>query len=672
MNTRLPLLTQSDVTLRDGRRLAYAEYGDRQGRPVLLFHGTPGSRLFHHPDVSATASAGARIIAIDRPGFGQSHFAPHRKILDWADDVTQLADALGLGQFAVLGYGGGGPYAAACAHAIPNRLTAVGLVSSIAPLDDPQMTNGMHGMGHVFFSLDRRLSPLARLSCQLMCGAWKDNPDAFFKRQVDGLQLLEAAQPLLPKLKLMLVANLREATRTSTDGVVYEFRLLSQPWGFQPGAIKPQVLLWHGEEDTEIPVAMGQHLAKAIPHCRATFFPGEGHWAIYMHWREILTALLANAGAAASPPSTSQSTRPTVSVTVLPVHPAHPGQELPLATPAADPVPSRTSRAGAAVRGEALKNRRISVVEVIDGLADDSRETTADAPPRAAQASAPVAEEPAPAAEEPVEAPPEEALAPAAEEPVDAPPEEELAPAAEEFAPTEAPAQAELPAWPEEPSELLTEASVPAEEPAPPAEEPAEELAPAAEEPAEAPPEEALTPVAEEPAEAPPEEEAAPAAEELVQVEEELVEGPPEEATAPVEEELVEAPPEEATAPAAEEPAAEVPAAAMPKPAHTRKAARRGKARLDAVVEQSAQGAGEAAPGSRKKRSHAKNAPRGRGHPPKARKKAQGHLPPGEARTAGPEPGGTAGDPPSASGPGGPAPGEAAPEGQSAGEPIHV
>jgi hypothetical protein len=36
-----------DTTIRlaDGRRLAFAEYGDPEGKPVLLFHGLPGSRL---------------------------------------------------------------------------------------------------------------------------------------------------------------------------------------------------------------------------------------------------------------------------------------------------------------------------------------------------------------------------------------------------------------------------------------------------------------------------------------------------------------------------------------------------------------------------------------------------------------------------------------------------
>ena len=291
METTIPSLPEGEIRLRDGRRLAYAEYGDPQGKPIFFFHGTPGSRLFHHPDTSVAASAGARIIAVDRPGFGRSDFKPGRTLLDWPSDVVQLADALSIDRFAVMGYSGGGPYAAVCASAIPDRLTAAGLVSSIAPLDTPEITKGMHGMGHTFFSLERHLPPLARLSCRLMCTTWRSNPDLYFKAQLNGLYNSREAQTLLPMMKAMLTADLLEAIRDGTHGITWDLEILAKPWGFQLHVIPADVFLWHGEDDTQAPLAMGKRLAGAIPHCRATFFPGEGHWAIYGHWQEILTAL---------------------------------------------------------------------------------------------------------------------------------------------------------------------------------------------------------------------------------------------------------------------------------------------------------------------------------------------------------------------------------------------
>jgi len=85
-----------------------------------------------------------RVIAPDRPGLGRSEFQPGRRIGDWPDDVLALADQLKLARFAILGYSGGGPYAAACALKIPERLTRVGIVSGTAPFDEPGLTAGIN------------------------------------------------------------------------------------------------------------------------------------------------------------------------------------------------------------------------------------------------------------------------------------------------------------------------------------------------------------------------------------------------------------------------------------------------------------------------------------------------------------------------------------------------
>jgi pimeloyl-ACP methyl ester carboxylesterase len=53
---------------------------------------------------------GVRLIAIDRPGKGLSAFQSSRRLVDWPDDVVEVATTLRLDRFAVLGISGGGPY----------------------------------------------------------------------------------------------------------------------------------------------------------------------------------------------------------------------------------------------------------------------------------------------------------------------------------------------------------------------------------------------------------------------------------------------------------------------------------------------------------------------------------------------------------------------------------
>lgn len=102
--------TPRTIRLRDGRRLGCAEWGDPGGRPLLYFHGWPGSREGRLGGEAAKAK-GVRMIALDRPGMGLSDYQLRRSLVDWPDDVIQVTAALGLDRFAMLGISTGTPYA---------------------------------------------------------------------------------------------------------------------------------------------------------------------------------------------------------------------------------------------------------------------------------------------------------------------------------------------------------------------------------------------------------------------------------------------------------------------------------------------------------------------------------------------------------------------------------
>ena len=126
--------TEQRLILKDGRTLGFAGYGDPNGKPVLEFHGWPGSRLEAWSYDEAGKQTGARVIGIDRPGFGISTYKKGYRIVDWPSDVLEFANTLGLERFAVAGISSGSPYSLACARFIPERLTACAVVSGISPL----------------------------------------------------------------------------------------------------------------------------------------------------------------------------------------------------------------------------------------------------------------------------------------------------------------------------------------------------------------------------------------------------------------------------------------------------------------------------------------------------------------------------------------------------------
>lgn len=284
------------LSLRDGRRLGYGEYGKPDGEPGFYFHGHPGSRLELQFADEAAADAGVRIIGLDRPGYGLSDFQPHRTILDWPRDVEEVADMLGLDRFSVLGSSGGGPYALACAHEIPERITRVGVISGVGPYNAPGATRGMRWQNRVGFQLGARFPPLARLIMWSMGRQVRRRPERTLDAIAQAMSRADAEIAGRPEVRRILAAVIAEAFRQGSRGAALDVVLLGRPWGFRLDGIKPVVFLWQGEADVLVPPAMGRHLAAQIPNCHATFFPGEGHLLVVGHMSEIVQAFTLSAG----------------------------------------------------------------------------------------------------------------------------------------------------------------------------------------------------------------------------------------------------------------------------------------------------------------------------------------------------------------------------------------
>jgi pimeloyl-ACP methyl ester carboxylesterase len=280
---------EGTIRLRDGRRLGYAEWGDPGGRPLLYFHGWPGSRLEGRLAHQAARTKGVRLIAVDRPGMGLSDYQSRRTLVDWPDDVLQLTAALGLERFAVLGISGGGPYAAACAWKLPEELTRAGIVSSVAPLDVPGVIAGMGRRNRLSFQLFGRVPALRRALFASMAVSARRRPDRLLER---GMAAAADKKYLdRPEVREILAEGIAEAFHNGGRGPAWEMGLYTRPWGFPLEDIRPPVHLSHGEQDANAPVAMGRYLAAVIPGCQATFYPGEGHLHFVDRLPEILAAL---------------------------------------------------------------------------------------------------------------------------------------------------------------------------------------------------------------------------------------------------------------------------------------------------------------------------------------------------------------------------------------------
>jgi len=269
------------ITLGDGRRLGYAEYGDPAGSPLLYFHGLPSSRLEAALCEGAGRRLGIRILAVDRPGYGLSDFQPGRRLCDWPDDVSTLAESLGIGRFAVMGVSGGGPYALACAWKIPEKLSAVKVVGGLAPLDQPETLHAMRWHARLAFKLARRSYALLWLvHGATLGGAIRMLPAVGYEWQRVNGSAADRAVLARDRVKRIMLATLRESVRQGVRGPLWDVMLYARAWGFRLEDIGIPVTLWHGTADRLVPPAHARVVAGALPHARLNVVEGEGHFSL--------------------------------------------------------------------------------------------------------------------------------------------------------------------------------------------------------------------------------------------------------------------------------------------------------------------------------------------------------------------------------------------------------
>ncbi len=142
--------------MRTGRALEVREYGDPGGRPIFFFHGLIGSHHQASYVADEARARGLRIIAPNRPGVGESEFVERATVLEAVDDVEDLAEALQIDDFSVIGISGGTPYALAALHQLGRRIRTVTVLSGMGPARLRGALQGMDRRRRLFFELGSR------------------------------------------------------------------------------------------------------------------------------------------------------------------------------------------------------------------------------------------------------------------------------------------------------------------------------------------------------------------------------------------------------------------------------------------------------------------------------------------------------------------------------------
>jgi pimeloyl-ACP methyl ester carboxylesterase len=284
------------ITTEDGRLLCVQSGGARGGRPVVVLHGTPGSRYLPDEWLADAAADGVRLLSYDRPGYGGSAPQPGRTVADCARDVRTIADHFGYHRIAVWGWSGGGPHALACAALLPDLACAVASLGAIAPYG-PEDLDYFSGMGQDNvddFNLTLRDPDAARRKLvfdrEALMAATADQITASFETLIspeDRAALGDGMDEFLLHLWQLGLAPGDDGWWD--DGIAHV-----SPWGFDLGSIGVPVQLWHGSHDKFVPFQHGEWLARNIPGVDAHLTEDDGHLTLFSKLRGIHSWLLSH------------------------------------------------------------------------------------------------------------------------------------------------------------------------------------------------------------------------------------------------------------------------------------------------------------------------------------------------------------------------------------------
>jgi pimeloyl-ACP methyl ester carboxylesterase len=261
------------TVLVDSHHVGVWRFGSPGGWSLVWNHGGLSCGMDATVMDEAAQSCGAEIIAIDRPGIGRSDLWTMASVGRWGYTVGRVADLLHLDDFAVAGWSGGGPFALACAAAMPGRVRAVASIDGMAPLER---------LRHVFeigFLPDELLIPAARwapwAATALLQVIRRVPPRVlgwvlpYLAGSRDGAALDPPPQSLL--------ATHREVMSGGVQGMVDEYRHYFGSWDFDLGEVHQPVTIWQGEEDTLVPMKHARRLASLLPNSTLRTVPATGH-----------------------------------------------------------------------------------------------------------------------------------------------------------------------------------------------------------------------------------------------------------------------------------------------------------------------------------------------------------------------------------------------------------
>lgn len=275
--------------LSDGRTISYVEFGDKNGVPVFYAHGCPSScldaQIFHEEALRCNF----RIIATDRPGMGESSNMEKRCLLDYPRDIEKLANGLSIDKFGVIGWSGGGAFTIACAYALADRLlfniTLAGYVNFFELTNARDLFKSKLDQVSIAFAM--KYPSLFTLMFGAMNLFQKALPRLFYRIFVSGLCLNDREIAKNLTFRKMLIESLTDSFRQGSEGVRKDTLIHYADWEFRLEDINFKLHVFHGTEDTLVPIEFSLFIKKRSKNCYIHVLDQEGHFFPFKYQKQI-------------------------------------------------------------------------------------------------------------------------------------------------------------------------------------------------------------------------------------------------------------------------------------------------------------------------------------------------------------------------------------------------
>ncbi|CAA0385041.1 unnamed protein product [Arabidopsis thaliana] len=294
-----PTVTSPRIKLRDGRHLAYTEFGiprDEAKFKIINIHGFDScmrdSHFANFLSPALVEELRIYIVSFDRPGYGESDPNLNGSPRSIALDIEELADGLGLGpQFYLFGYSMGGEITWACLNYIPHRLAGAALV---APAINYWWRNLPGDLTREAFS---RMHPADQWSLRVAHYApwltywWNTqkwfpisnviagNPIIFSREDMEILSKLGFVNPNRAYIRQQgEYVSLHRDLNVAFSSWEFDTLDLQDPFPNNNGSVH----VWNGDEDKFVPVKLQRYVVSKLPWIRYHEISGSGHFVPFV------------------------------------------------------------------------------------------------------------------------------------------------------------------------------------------------------------------------------------------------------------------------------------------------------------------------------------------------------------------------------------------------------